>query len=56
MFTRGDIIEGVWGPDYDDGTVNIPVYMRRIREKIEPNPSSPTYLQTVFRFGYRLGD
>ena len=31
-------------------------YVRRIREKIEEDPSDPKYLQTVWRFGYRLGD
>ncbi|MBU5398135.1 winged helix-turn-helix domain-containing protein [Eggerthella lenta] len=31
------------------------MHIRRIREKIEENPSNPVYLQTVWRFGCRLG-
>lgn len=56
VFTREDLIESIWGKEYEAGAISIPVYVRRIREKIEEDPSSPKYLQTVWRFGYRLGD
>lgn len=56
VFTREDLIESIWGKEYEAGAISIPVYVRRIREKIEADPSSPKYLQTVWRFGYRLGD
>ncbi|WP_102379103.1 response regulator transcription factor [Raoultibacter timonensis] len=56
VFTREDLIENIWGKEYEAGAISIPVYVRRIREKIEEDPSSPKYLQTVWRFGYRLGD
>lgn len=55
VFTREDLIELVWGRGYDAGSVSIPVYVRRIREKVEADPSNPVYLQTVWGFGYRLG-
>ena len=56
VFTREDLIDSIWGSAYRDGSISIPVYVRRIREKIEDDPSNPRYLQTVWRFGYRLGD
>lgn len=37
-------------------SISIPVYMRKLREKIEDDPSDPHYLQTVWGLGYRLGD
>lgn len=56
VFTREDLIDSIWGKEYVCGSISIPVYIRRIREKIEEDPSSPVLLQTVWRFGYRLGD
>lgn len=55
-FTRQDLIESIWGADYDATAISIPVYVRRIREKIEEDPSNPQYLKTVWHYGYRLGD
>ena len=55
VFTREDLIELVWGREYDAASVSIPVYIRRIREKVEADPSNPLYVQTVWGFGYRLG-
>lgn len=56
VFTRDEIIRTVWGESYRDTSISIPSYVRRIREKIEKNPSDPVLLQTVFGFGYRLGE
>jgi two-component system response regulator VicR len=56
VFTREDLIRNLWGDDYAKGSVSIPVYIRRIRQKIEKDPSDPRYLQTAWSFGYRLGD
>lgn len=55
VFTREDLIELVWGREYDAASVSVPVYIRRIREKVEADPSNPLYVQTVWGFGYRLG-
>jgi DNA-binding response OmpR family regulator len=52
---RGQIVEAVWGyaPDLEsEKAVN--VHIRRLREKIEPNPAQPTILLTVPGIGYRL--
>jgi len=54
-FSRGQLIENVWGASgdyYDDKTVS--VHIRRLREKIESDPSKPTIVLTVPGIGYRL--
>lgn len=56
IFTRDQLTVEVWGEDYAGETLGIAVYIRRIREKIEDDPSKPSYLQTVWREGYRFGD
>jgi len=55
VFSRGQLIENVWGSDadfYDDKTVS--VHVRRLREKIEAEPSDPRIVLTVPGLGYRL--
>ncbi|MEC4175379.1 response regulator transcription factor [Adlercreutzia sp. R7] len=54
VFTREDLIEAIWGEEYESSNISIPVYIRRIRMKIEPDPSNPVHLKTVWRFGYKL--
>lgn len=56
VYSRDEISRQVWGPEYDPQTVGVPVHIRHIREKIERDPSNPRFLQTAWRFGYRLGD
>jgi DNA-binding response OmpR family regulator len=49
---RDDLMREVWGWDFgDDSTVT--VHVRRLREKVEAEPSAPTRLVTVFGVGYR---
>jgi DNA-binding response OmpR family regulator len=54
VFSRDQLLERVWGEaDYiDPGTVT--VHIRRLREKIEPNPAEPRHLITVWGVGYRF--
>lgn len=54
VMTRGQIYRNVWGEAYyaDDNTVM--VHIRRLREKIEPDPAEPRYIQTVRGLGYRF--
>lgn len=54
VLTHDEIINQLWGEEYNPDTISIAVYIRRIREKIEKDPSKPRYLQTVWRVGYRL--
>jgi DNA-binding response OmpR family regulator len=54
-FSRSQLIENVWGADgeyYDDKTVS--VHVRRLREKIEADPSDPQLVLTVPGIGYKL--
>lgn len=54
VFSRNQLYEQVWGETSygDDNTVM--VHIRRLREKIEPDPSQPIYLLTVRGLGYKL--
>jgi DNA-binding response OmpR family regulator len=54
VFTRTQLLDQVWGFEFygDDSTVT--VHVRRLREKIEPDPAHPTYVQTVWGVGYKF--
>lgn len=54
VFTREQLLNRVWGYEFygDDSTVT--VHIRRLREKIEQDPSSPAYIQTVWGVGYKF--
>ena len=54
VYTRRRIYEHLWGPVAEVDENSITVFMRKIREKIEDNPSEPRYLITVWRVGYKL--
>jgi len=56
VFTRTQIYEHVWGTLSEITEDSITVFMRRIREKIEDNPSQPVYLLTVWRVGYKFSE
>ncbi len=50
---REELLEHVWGWTYGD-TSTVTVHIRRLREKVEEDPSSPRHLQTVWGVGYRF--
>jgi DNA-binding response OmpR family regulator len=52
-FRREELLEAVWGYSYGD-TATVTVHMRRLREKVEPEPSAPRHLVTVQGIGYRF--
>jgi DNA-binding response OmpR family regulator len=54
VFTRDQLMETVWGFSFAGDTSTVTVHMRRLREKIEPDPARPRYLQTVWGVGYRF--
>ena len=56
VFTRDELTREMWGDEYVGTPTSLTVIVRRIRTKIEPDPSNPRYLQTVWRVGYRFGD
>ncbi|WIV12662.1 response regulator transcription factor [Proteiniborus sp. MB09-C3] len=52
--SRHDILDLVWGKNYFGDIKIVDVNVRRIREKIEDNPSEPKIIETVWGVGYRL--
>ncbi len=54
VFSRDQLLDRVWGDDRSVTPRSVDVYVRRVREKIEPQPQSPTYIQTVHGVGYRF--
>jgi DNA-binding response OmpR family regulator len=52
VFTRPELLERVWGWDFGDQST-VTVHVRRLREKIEPDPTTPTRIATVWGVGYR---
>ena len=54
VLTRGQLIDRVWGADYFGDTKTLDVHIKRIRSKIENDPSEPTMLLTVRGLGYRF--
>ncbi|MCR2784052.1 MULTISPECIES: response regulator transcription factor [unclassified Microbacterium] len=54
VLTRGQLIDRVWGSDYYGDTKTLDVHIKRIRSRIEENPSEPVMLVTVRGLGYRF--
>ena len=54
VLTRGQIIERIWGANYVGDTKTLDVHVKRIRAKIEVEPSAPRLLTTVRGLGYML--
>ena len=54
VFSREQLLDSVWGNDRSVTPRSVDVYIRRIREKIEPKPQHPAYVQTVHGVGYRF--
>ena len=54
VFTRRQILEGVWGADHVGDAGVVAVFVRRLREKIEKDPAHPQHLLTEWGTGYRL--
>jgi two-component system response regulator RegX3 len=54
VLTRGQLIDRVWGSDYVGDTKTLDVHVKRLRGKIEPDPSVPRYLVTVRGLGYKF--
>ena len=55
VWSREQLLERVWGPDFMGDSKTVDVHIRWLREKLEVDPSHPEYLVTVRGFGYRFG-
>ncbi|WP_281425576.1 response regulator transcription factor [Paenibacillus montaniterrae] len=56
VFTKEQIFHFIWQEDFIGNENVINVHIRRLREKIEQDPSNPVYIRTIWGIGYRLGD
>jgi DNA-binding response OmpR family regulator len=54
VFSRGQLMDRVWGYEAALDTGTVTVHVRRLREKIEDDPSRPRFLETVWGVGYRF--
>ncbi|AJE66469.1 XRE family transcriptional regulator [Corynebacterium glutamicum] len=54
ILTRGQLIDRIWGADYVGDTKTLDVHVKRLRSKIEEEPSRPRYLVTVRGLGYKF--
>ncbi len=54
VLTRGQLIDRVWGADYVGDTKTLDVHVKRLRAKIEPDPTNPVHLITVRGLGYKF--
>ena len=52
VYRRDDLMRSVWGWEFGDEST-VTVHVRRLREKVEADPSTPSRLVTVFGVGYR---
>ncbi|MBW4627815.1 MAG: winged helix-turn-helix domain-containing protein [Brasilonema octagenarum HA4186-MV1] len=55
VWSREQLLDQVWGPDFVGDSKTVDVHIRWLREKLEIDPSRPEYVVTVRGFGYRFG-
>lgn len=56
VYSRENLLNIVWGYEYPGDVRTVDVHIRRLREKIEPNPSEPKYVHTKWGVGYYFQD
>jgi DNA-binding response OmpR family regulator len=54
VFSRTQLLDNVWGYEFYGDESTVTVHVRRLREKIEPDATKPTYIQTVWGIGYKF--
>ncbi|MBZ9687678.1 response regulator transcription factor [Clostridium estertheticum] len=54
VFTKEDLFERIWGLNSQGDIPTVTVHIRKIREKIEIDPSNPQYIETIWGVGYRF--
>jgi two-component system alkaline phosphatase synthesis response regulator PhoP len=55
-FTRLELLDRVFGFDFEGFERTVDVHVKNLRKKIEPDPRRPTYVQTVYGVGYKFGE
>lgn len=54
VFTKSQLFHNVWGSDYIEDDNTVMVHIRKLRKKIEADPSNPKFIQTVWGIGYKF--
>lgn len=54
VFTRQQLLESLWEPDFFGDENTLTVHVRRLREKIESDPTNPAFIKTVWGVGYKF--
>jgi DNA-binding response OmpR family regulator len=54
VFSKDELFEKIWGLDALSDNATVTVYISKLREKIEANPSKPQYIETIWGVGYRF--
>ncbi len=56
VYTREQLLEQVWGYDYAGDTRTVDVAVRRLRERLEPDPAHPVFVRTKWGVGYYFAE
>lgn len=54
VFSKADLFERIWGMESSGDIATVTVHIRKLREKLESDPSNPQYIETVWGAGYRF--
>ncbi len=54
VFSRNQLLNRIWDMDFEGDATTVTVHIHRLRDKIEPNPSQPKYIKTVWGIGYKF--
>ncbi len=56
VYSRDELLDIIWGKEYPGDVRTVDVHVRRLREKVEPNPGQPEYIYTKWGVGYYFKD
>ena len=54
VFSRDSLLDAVWDREFFGFPSTVTVHIRRLREKVEPDPERPAYIKTVWGLGYKF--
>lgn len=54
VFSKEELFDKIWGMDAFGDIATVTVHVRKVREKVEPDPTNPQYIETIWGSGYRF--